>query len=126
MNEGKKTYEASAAIEPYRVLQLTSGKVLHNIADADGVVVGFSEYPAAAGDYIAVMMINLPGTREVMASGAIDEGAKCYAAAAGMVSALPVAAGTYRQIGVAMEAAADGEVFEIMPTPSTETAVVAG
>lgn len=125
MNEGKKTYEASAAIEPYRLLQLAAGKVLHNTAVATTVVLGFSEYPAAIGEDIAVMMINLPGTREVMASGAVTAGAKVYAAADGMASALPVAAGTYRQVGIAMEAAADLEVFEIMPTPSTETAVVA-
>lgn len=125
MNEGKKTYEASAAIEAYRVLQLDSGKVLHNTAVATTVVLGFSEYPVATGDDIAVMMINLPGSREVMASGAITAGAKCYAAADGKVSALPAAAGTYRLIGIALEAAADGEVFEIMPTVSVETAVVA-
>lgn len=125
MNDGKKTCEASAAIEPYRVLQLDAGKVLHNTAVATTVVLGFSEYPAASGEDIAVMMINLPGSREVMASGAVTAGAKVYAAADGKVSALPAVAGTYRQIGIALEAAADGEVFEVMPTPSTETAVVA-
>jgi hypothetical protein len=124
MNEGKKAYEASAAIEPYRVLQLASGKVLHNTAVATTVVLGFSEYPAAVGEDIAVMMINLPGSREVMASGAITAGAKVYAAASGMVSALPVAAGTYRLIGTALEGAADGEVFEILPINSIETTVV--
>jgi hypothetical protein len=124
MNDGKKTYEASAAIEPYRILQLAAGKVLHNTAVATTVVLGFSEYPVAAGEDIAVMMINLPGSREVTASGAITEGAKCYAAADGKVSALPVAAGTYRLVGTALEAAADLEVFEIMPINSIETAVV--
>lgn len=124
MNEGRKTYEASAAIEPYRVLQLASGKTLHNTATSTTVVLGFSEYPVASGDDIAVMLLNLPGTREVMASGDITAGAKVFAAAAGMVSALPAVAGTYRLIGTALEAAADGEVFEIMPINSIETTVV--
>lgn len=124
MNEGKKTYEASAAISPYRVLQLASGKVLHNTAVATTVVLGFSEYPVVAGEDIAVMMLNLPGSREVTASGAVTAGDKVYAAADGMVSALPVGAGTYRLIGVALEAAADGQVFEIMPITAIATTVV--
>lgn len=125
MNEGKKTYEASAAIEPYRVLQLAAGKVLHNVADSTKTVLGFSEYPAAVGDPIAVMLVNLPGTREVTAAGAITALAEVFADADGKVQALPAAAGTYRRIGIALEAAtADGDVIEILPDPSIQTVVV--
>ena len=123
-NEGKKAYECSADTEGYRVVQLVSGKVLHNTAVATTVVLGFSQYPVAAGEFTNVDMINLPGSTEVTADGAITAGAKCFAAADGMVQALPAAAGTYRELGVALVAAADGDIFEMMPIAAPLTTVV--
>jgi hypothetical protein len=123
MNEGKKGYVTSAAIEGYRVLQLSGGKVLH-ATETPVVVLGFSEYPVASGDVANVVLLNKAGTVEVEADGAITAGAACYAADAGKVQALPTAAGSYRLLGTALVTAADGDVFEMLPTSAPTITVV--
>lgn len=124
-NEGKKAFIAVSAVEGKRVLQMdTNGKVAHNTATATNVVAGFSDLGAPADDSVGVILANSPGTVELTAAEAIAIGAKVFAGAAGKVQNKPVAAGTYRLIGIALEAAgADGDIIEVMPTsaPMTET-----
>jgi len=61
----------------------------------------------------------------VTAAGAITAGADIYAAASGKVQALPGVSGTYRKVGVAIEAAAgNGSIFEAWLDPSGDTTVV--
>lgn len=125
-NAGKRSFVAVSAVEAKRVLQMDSnGKVLHNTATATTNVVGFNELAAGAADDVAVELVNTSGTVELTAAGAFAVGDKVYAAASGKVQAVPVAGGTYRQIGVALEAAtADGDIVEIMPVPGPITVTV--
>ena len=73
---------------------------------------------------VSIAPINKEGTVEICAAGAITKGVDVYAAADGKVQALPVAAATYRHIGIAMAAASgDGSIIEVLlnDTISTET-----
>lgn len=113
---GIKTFVTGAAVSAKRLLKLSSGEVVHNTATATDDPIGVSQYAGADGDAIAVRLINDAGTFEVTAAGAISADADVYAAADGKVQALPTAAGTYRRIGKALEAAtADGDIIEILP-----------
>lgn len=126
-NEGKKAFDTSAAVVAKRVLQLASaGTVSHNTATATNSVIGVSEYAAASGDMVGVVLMTIAGTVEVTAGAAIAKGNDVFAAADGKVTVLPVGAGTYRRIGLAVEAAtADGDVIEVMLDSgyTTETVV---
>ena len=121
-----RTFTAGAAVSAHALVKLSSGKVVHNTATATDDPVGIAEYAAAAdGDDLAVRLINTDGTVEIVAAGAITSGAVVYAADAGKVQALPAAAATYRQIGIALEAAgADGDIIEILPYGFNLTKVV--
>jgi Uncharacterized conserved protein (DUF2190) len=124
---GKKTFEAGAAVSAKRLVQLSGGQVVHNTVTETDDPIGISEYMVAAqGDLLAVRLLNDTGTFEAEAAGPIAEDADIYAAADGKVQTLPVAVGTYRRIGKAIEAAtADGDIIEILPYDynATETVV---
>ena len=123
-NAGLKAFAAGADVEAHRLVKLSSGDVIHNTATATDDPVGVTQRAADSGDDVTVRTINDSGTFEITAAGAISQGAEVYAAAAGKVQALPAAAGTYRRIGLALEAAtADGDIIEILPddTITTET-----
>lgn len=63
-----------------------------------------------------IALYNKPGTQIMIASDAINAGADVYAAADGKVSMLPVEAGTYYKIGIALTVAkADGDGVEVAP-----------
>lgn len=119
-NEGRKAFDCATAVEAKRVLQIAAnGNVSHNSATATNAIVGVSEIPAAVGDHVGVILINVSGSVEIEASEAITVGADVYAAASGKVSVLPAGAGDYRRIGMALEAStADGDVIEILLDPS--------
>jgi len=125
-NEGIKAFTAGAGGVPANVLvQLSSGTVIVNTATATHIPLGVTLYAAAAGEPVAVKLINHPGTVEIVAAGALAAGAIAYAAADGEVSAVPVVNGTYRKIGIALEAAtADQDVIEILPFGYDNTTTV--
>ncbi len=76
--------------------------------------VGINEYLTAITLKCAVEPLNKTGTVEMLANGAIAEGANVYAAAAGKCSA--TAAGG--SLGKALEAAtADGDIIEVLVYP---------
>jgi hypothetical protein len=86
------------------------------VADATSAGIGTVKYNTAAGDPVGVALMNKPGTHEMVASEAIADGADVYAAAGGKVCALPVAAGTYYKVGIALSAAGeDGDIIEVLP-----------
>ena len=129
MIEGtKKTFTAGAAFIAFALVKLSSGKVIENTATATDDPIGVAECAAAAdGDLVAVRLLNGPGTFEMVAAGAIDADADVYAADGGKIQALPVAAGTYRKIGIALAAAtADGDIIEVLPYACQATATVSG
>lgn len=124
---GIRTFITGAAVSAKRLMKLSSGEVVHNTATATDDPIGVSCYAGADGDAIGVRLINDAGTFEVTAAGAIDADADVYAADDGKVQALPAAAGTYRRIGKAIEAAtADGDIIEILPYDYQATATVSG
>lgn len=123
---GKKTFEAGGAVSAKRLVKLSSGQVVHNtVTDTDDPI-GVSEYAAAAqGDLLATRLLNDAGTFEMTAAGAISADADVFAAADGKIQALPAAAGTYRKIGKAIEAAtADGDIIEVLPYDYNATETV--
>lgn len=125
-NEGIKAFTAGTGGVPANCLvQLSSGTVVVNTATATHIPIGVTLYAASAGEPVAVKLLNHPGTVEVVAAGALAAGAIAYAAADGEVSAIPVTSGTYRKIGVALEAAtADQDVIEILPYGYDNTTTV--
>ena len=82
---------------------------------------------AAAGDPVNVALFGSAGSTHLMvASEAITAGAKVYTAAAGKVQNEPAVAGTYYQVGKALEAAtADGDVIEIDAQEPIRVVVIA-
>jgi len=123
-----KTFTAGAAFLAHALVKLSSGKVIENTATATDDPIGVAEYEAAAdGDVVAVRLLNTEGTVEMVAAGAITSGVEVYAAADGKIQALPAGAGTYRKIGIALEAAtADGEIIEVLPYDYQATTTVSG
>jgi len=105
-----RTFTASAALAPHLRVKLTSGKTA--LAGAADIDIGTVEGRAYAdGNLHAVRLRNAPGTRKMVAAGAIAEGADVYAAASGKIDD----EGTII-VGTALEeATADGDVIEVLP-----------
>ena len=110
---------AGATVAAFRLVKLSTAKVVHNTATSTDVPIAVSQDAAADdGSRITVRDLKAGGTHKVTAAGAVTAGADVYAAAAGKVQALPEAAGTYRRVGQALEAASDdGEIIEIWASP---------
>lgn len=119
-NEGKKAFDTSAAVEAKRLVSRdANGEVAHNDGTATNFVPGVTDYAAGSGEVVGLSLLNRGGTVEMTAAGPFAINAKVYAMPAGKIDELPVAAGDYRYIGRAMEAAtADGDVVEVLPTDS--------
>ena len=116
--------DAAEDIKKYRLIKLSSGDALHNTATSTDDPVGVSRIRAEEGELVTVWPLSTCGVIELEMASAISKGAEVYAAADGKVQALPSEAGTYRHIGVAMEAASGaGSIIGIFPFNylSTET-----
>lgn len=122
----KMTFVAdSGGLAPYRLCKASGGIASYNTATATDDPLGATETRVAGDENVTLKMLNAPGTLEVEAAGAITQDADVYAAADGKIMALPSAAGTYRKIGKALDAAsAAGAVIEILPYGYTETTTV--
>ena len=110
----------------YATVTLTEAVAQYLRTDAAGTLCGITErgigvacQTGAIGDAVTVALHSKPGTIKVKSSGNISAGAIVYTAAAGEVGP---SASTAFPLGIALEAAADGDVFEIMPLVG-ETAV---
>jgi len=105
------------ALAAKRLVKFSSSNTYVDNDAADAVPIGSTNSAVASGEPVSVATVNAEGTIEVTAAGAITNGAAVYAAADGKVQALPVIAGTYYRIGVACEdAAADGDIIEVLPS----------
>lgn len=114
---GPKTFQVgTGGVDPDCLVKLSSGKIVANTAAATDDPIGVALGEKSADDYAAVQFLSKDGTVELKSSGAITQNADVYAAADGEIQALPSAAGTYRKIGIALEAASgDGSIIEVLP-----------
>ena len=110
----------------YATVTLTEAVAQYLRTDASGTLcgitergIGYATRDGAIGDTISVALHSKPGTVKVKASGTIAIDAIVYSAAAGEVGP---SASTALPLGIAMEAAVDGDVFEMLPLVG-ETAV---
>lgn len=125
-NKGPKAFTAGAGgVASWRLVKLSSGRAVYNTASATDDTIGVTLAGALEDQSVSVALINSGGTLEMTAAGVINAGSKVFAAPDGKVQALPAAAGTYRLIGIAMQAAtAENAVIEVMPLNGYGTVTV--
>lgn len=124
---GPKTFDiGTGGVRENRLVKLSGGDtVVHNTHTATDDFIGVTASYGDEGGMVAVDLINKPGTVEIVAAGAITAGATVFAADDGKIQALPAAAGTYRQVGKALEAASgDGSVIEVLIYNASGTTTV--
>ena len=126
IESSKKTFTAGATALARRVLvKLASSLLVVNTETATDLPLGVTEYAVPASEAVTVRLLNAGGTIEMTAAGAIAADAKVYAADDGKIQAVPASAGTYQQIGIAIEAAtADGDIIEVLPHGVGQTITV--
>ena len=101
-------------VEGRRVVLNSSDEMVYATANALGH--GVTRNDQESGDDVGVAYFNKPGTSHIEASESIAVGQNVYAAASGKIQGLPVGAGNYVMVGVALEAAAeDGDLIEVLP-----------
>lgn len=125
-NRGPKAFTAgTGGLSAWCLVKLSSGTVVLNTAAATDDAIGVTLSTVLEGEPVSVALLNTGGTLEMTSAGAITAGARVFAAASGRVQALPASAGTYRLIGIAMNAASGaGAVIEVMPLNGYTTATV--
>ena len=109
-----KTFKAGAAIAANLLVKLSSGKLA--VAGLGDDPIGVLEVKAFAdGDMVAVTLLNAQGTVKMVAAAAVTAAAKVYGRAAGQVDDDSATSAVF--VGRAMEAAAaQGDLFEVMPS----------
>lgn len=123
----RRTFEASENLSSARVVMLAGTLVALHDGAALSDPLGVTEYSAAEGDAVSIRLIGGEGTVLVETNELVAEGVDLYCKAAGLVGLLPVAAGTYRRFGKALEATpAGGGIIEVLPYAYTENVTVAG
>ena len=101
-------------VEVRRVALNSSDQLVYATASSLGH--GVSRNDQESGEDVGVAYFNKPGTQHMEAHDAFAVGQNVYAAASGKIQALPVVAGDYVMVGVALEAAVeDGDIVEIVP-----------
>lgn len=111
-----KTFSAGEALAEKRLVKLSAaGVVAYADAAAADNAIGVNDFAVALNEPGSVNLGSNCQTQEFTAAGAIAVGALFFQADDGKVQALPAGAGTYRNVGIALEAAgADGDIFEGM------------
>lgn len=121
----KFTVTTGAEVQGKRLLKMSGANFVHNTATATDRPVAASDYFGASGAEIAAVSLNSELPIEITVAGAIAAGAEAYAAADGKVQALPAANGTYRKVGVMLDAGVeDGDIVQMLPVNDGETTVV--
>ena len=113
VNFGKLTFIAGEDLSDkmYYVVKLDSnGNVV--LCGANEVAIGVLDGKPKAGERVAV---NILGTSKVVSGGEIAVGSKVVSDANGKVVTMPVEAGTYNVIGIALESSSgDGQLIEVL------------
>jgi hypothetical protein len=123
--DSKTLTAGTGGVSADTLVKLDGVEAVANTATSTDAPIGVAQATAADGEEVSVRLLNQPGTVLMTASGAITAGADAYAASAGKIQALPVGAGTYKKIGIALEAAAtDGDVIEVLPYDYNSTTTV--
>jgi hypothetical protein len=112
-HEDSITKCAKTAIKPHRLVVLDEeDKVAH--ANASDMAFGVSSDEAAAGEIVAVDLLGCSNTIRIVAGAAIEAGELLMPGSDGKVLAMPVAAGTYNCIGIALASVPNGEATEVL------------
>ena len=110
------TFTASAAITGGRLVAVAGNRLVAQASADSATVVGVSGYDAVTGDPMTVYT-RPSGVHSLVASGAIEAGAKVISATAGRVATITTGTETgVNPIGIALEAAADLDVVDVMFT----------
>jgi hypothetical protein len=110
-NSGLKAFQAAEDIGAYVRVKLDSSGYIAIAGDDDGWI-GTTEAEGDSGHFITVRLRNVPGTRKMVAGGAITALNRVYGAASGRVDDL--ATGGFG-VGLALTAAAAaGEIVEVL------------
>ena len=116
IENGKVSFEAGASLDAYRLVKLSSGKVVHNTGTDSDEPIGVTYYDQENGGMIMARLLSDPGVFVIEAAGAVANGAQVYAADDGKIQALPSAPGDYRRIGTALEASSGaGDLIQVLP-----------
>lgn len=118
-----RTFEASAAIAPNLRVKLDTNGQLAAAGAAERSIGVLERRALAANELVAVRTRNAPGTRKMVAAGAITARNYVYGAASGKVDDIP----NGNLEGIALEAAtADGDVIEVLPVaaPPVQSTIV--
>lgn len=112
VNLGPKTLIAGGAVAMHARVKIDNSTGKATVCGASDRSNGISATSAAAdGDKLTVTLPNQAGTRKMIASGAITQFVKVYAAAAGKIAS----SGTIIE-GIAWQAATeDGHIIEVWP-----------
>ncbi|MBI9079183.1 MAG: DUF2190 family protein [Pseudodesulfovibrio sp.] len=112
---GIGTHTCGQDVVEGRRVKLNSGdQIVYATATALGH--GVTRNDQSVGEDVGVAYYNKPGTHHMEVSEGVAVGQNVYAAASGKVQGLPVVAGDYIMVGVALEAAADdGDFIEVLP-----------
>ncbi|MCB2187677.1 MAG: hypothetical protein KQJ78_14745 [Deltaproteobacteria bacterium] len=116
IEHGLVSFLAGTDLDRYRRVKFQAGTATSPppvvYAGEGEMHVGLTDYPAAAGEAVAVRLLNHPGTHKAVAAGEVARGAVLYAAAEGKVSGQAVGSA----LGVAKNPAGkDGVWVELVP-----------
>jgi hypothetical protein len=120
-HRGNITFLAGDPILTRQVLVALQDNVVH-VADSDEIPIGvITDEAEAANNPVNVQLLGGESTAIIIAGAPIAAGSRVVSAADGKITALPFAAGTYLQVGIALTsatAAGDGvEVLTGIPVP---------
>lgn len=112
---GDKGFIANADLSAGTIVKLSAGKVVAATAGTD-VSIGVLTSDVKSGQTADVRLRSAEGTVKVLAGGTIAAGEKVTATTAG--KALKTTTAGNEVLGVALEAAVSGDLFEVMPSNS--------